>query len=82
MGCAKGGIARCPQLWNLQCKNGDRVGPEYARNYWLNYKDSKCLCRDGVMPKYTQYELYGTGYMGHFFGLVENYEKIRDVTSL
>ena len=31
---------------------------------------------------YTQYELYGTGYMGHFFGLVENSEKIRDVTSL
>ena len=32
--------------------------------------------------EYTQYELYGTGYMGHFFGLVEIYEKIRDVTSL
>ena len=32
--------------------------------------------------KYTQYELYGTGYMGHIFGLVENSEKIRDRTSL
>ena len=32
--------------------------------------------------QYTQYELYGTGYMGHFFGLVEIYKKIRDVTSL
>ena len=25
-----------------------------------------------IVSIYTQYELYGTGYMGHFFGLVEN----------
>ena len=39
-------------------------------------------CNNTVLIGYTQFELYGTGYMGHFFGLVENYEKIRDVTSL
>ena len=51
MGCAKGGIPRCPELWNLQCKNGDRVTAEYIKGYWSDYRDSKCFCRDGVMPK-------------------------------
>ena len=38
--------------------------------------------RHDLKMKYTQYELYGTGYMGRSFGLVENMKKIRDMTSL
>ena len=37
------------------------------------------VCRIEV---YTQYKLYGTGYMGRIFGLVEHMKKIRDMTSL
>ena len=44
--------------------------------------DVRLFCILYSIYVYTQYELYGTGYMGHFFGLVENSEKIRDVTSL
>ena len=29
----------------------------------------------GSVNEYTQYELYGTGYMGHILGLVENMTK-------
>ena len=35
-----------------------------------------------IQEEYTQYELYGTGYIGHIFRLVENMTKIRDMTSL
>jgi len=51
LGCPKGGVPRCPRLWNLECRNGDRIDPDYIKGYWSDYRETKCLCRDGVMPK-------------------------------
>ena len=51
LGCAKGGILDCPRLMNQQCKNGDRVDQDYLKGHLANYKETRCVCRDGVMPK-------------------------------
>ena len=34
-----------------------------------------------MVVRYTQYELYGTPYVGHLLRLVEIWAKIRDTTS-
>ena len=47
-------------------------------NITLSAKDGTPL----LFVQYTQYELYGIGYMGRIFGRVENMKKIRDMTSL
>ena len=51
MGCAKGGFPRCPGGWELQCKDGTHLTPEYGMRHYIQYGFTGCMCPDGIMPK-------------------------------
>ena len=50
-GCKEGGFGKCPQEFELYCKDGTHVSPDYYMEWRINRRrDAGCPCSDNSMP--------------------------------
>ena len=50
-GCKKGGFGKCPQEFELHCKDGTHVSPDYYMEWRINRRrGAGCPCSDKSMP--------------------------------
>ncbi len=51
-GCHKGGIPDCPDEYDLYCKDGTHLSPEWVlRHKKVKGRVESCVCKDGIMPR-------------------------------
>ncbi len=50
LGCKKGGLPGCTVLYDLYCKDGTQVNPNYIMQQKTEGKQG-CICQDNIMPR-------------------------------
>jgi len=51
LGCAKGGIPKCPGYTNGVCRDGTIIDTGYIFRHYVQYGTTGCLCPDGFLFK-------------------------------
>ena len=51
LGCANGGIPRCPGFTNAVCKDGTIVDTTYVFKDYIKHGTTGCVCPDGLIFK-------------------------------
>ena len=50
-GCKEGGFGKCPHDFELHCKDGTHVSPDYYMEWRINHRGGVgCPCSDNSMP--------------------------------
>jgi hypothetical protein len=52
MGCRKGGLPLCKDVYEIYCKDGTQLTSNYAMTWKIN-GGTGCGCKDGIMPRYA-----------------------------